>query len=122
VLPGQVSPEHLEDRDRPRPDVGPAVEGLPGAIYGHSLGGLLVADYLLDGRPLPDVAVLREVGLSVVVANATADAVNAATLQLTRTGGSGAVREFCELLLRARGEWDALVERYVQGRSEESDK
>jgi len=74
------------------------------------------------GDDLPDVAVLREVGLSVVVANATADAVNAATLQLTRTGGSGAVREFCELLLRARGEWDALVERYVQGRSEESDK
>jgi acylglycerol lipase len=32
--------------------------GLPAAIYGHSLGGLLVADYLLDDRPLPDVAVL----------------------------------------------------------------
>ena len=31
---------------------------LPAAIYGHSLGGLLVADYLLDGRPLPDVAIL----------------------------------------------------------------
>jgi len=34
------------------------VAGLPAAIYGHSLGGLLVADYLLAGRPLPDVAVL----------------------------------------------------------------
>jgi len=32
--------------------------GLPTALYGHSLGGLLVADYLLDGRPLPDVAIL----------------------------------------------------------------
>lgn len=32
--------------------------GLPAAIYGHSLGGLLVADYLLDDRPLPDVAIL----------------------------------------------------------------
>lgn len=32
--------------------------GLPTAIYGHSLGGLVVADYLLSGRPLPDVAVL----------------------------------------------------------------
>jgi alpha-beta hydrolase superfamily lysophospholipase len=32
--------------------------GLPAVIYGHSLGGLLVADYLLDGRPLPDVAIL----------------------------------------------------------------
>ncbi len=34
------------------------IPGLSAAIYGHSLGGLLVADYLLDGRPLPDVAVL----------------------------------------------------------------
>ena len=34
------------------------VAGRPAAIYGHSLGGLLVADYLLAGRPLPDVAVL----------------------------------------------------------------
>jgi acylglycerol lipase len=33
-------------------------EGLPSAMYAHSLGGLLAADYLLDGRPLPDVAVL----------------------------------------------------------------
>jgi alpha-beta hydrolase superfamily lysophospholipase len=32
--------------------------GLPSAIYGHSLGGLLLADYLLDGRPLPDAAIL----------------------------------------------------------------
>jgi alpha-beta hydrolase superfamily lysophospholipase len=32
--------------------------GLPAAIYGHSLGGLVLADYLLDDRPLPDVAIL----------------------------------------------------------------
>lgn len=34
------------------------VDGLPAAIFGHSLGGLVVADYLLAGRPLPDAAVL----------------------------------------------------------------
>ncbi len=72
------------------------------------------------GDDLPDVGVLREVGLPVVVGNATVDAQNTGALQLTRTGGAGAVREFCELLLRARGEWDALVERYVQSRSEGS--
>ena len=32
--------------------------GLPAAIYGHSLGALVLADYLLDDRPLPDVAIL----------------------------------------------------------------
>lgn len=70
------------------------------------------------GDDLPDVGVLREVGLPVAVANATDAARSAATMQLARCGGAGAVREFCELLLRARGEWDELVERYVLSRSE----
>lgn len=34
------------------------VDGLPTAIYAHSLGGLVAADYLLSERPQPDVAVL----------------------------------------------------------------
>jgi 3-deoxy-D-manno-octulosonate 8-phosphate phosphatase (KDO 8-P phosphatase) len=40
-------------------------------------------------------------------------------VRLTRAGGAGAVREFAELLLRARGEWDALVEWYVSSRDTE---
>jgi alpha-beta hydrolase superfamily lysophospholipase len=40
------------------------ISGLPAAIYGHSLGGLLVAEYLLDGRPLPGAAVLSAPGLA----------------------------------------------------------
>jgi 3-deoxy-D-manno-octulosonate 8-phosphate phosphatase (KDO 8-P phosphatase) len=74
------------------------------------------------GDDLPDVGVLRVVGLPVVVSNATPDAMQCARLVLTRPGGAGAVREFCELLLRARGEWDGLVEKYVQTRSEGSGK
>ena len=34
------------------------------------------------------------------------------------SGGKGAAREFCRALLEARGEWDALVERYVRERSQ----
>ncbi len=34
-------------------------DGLPAVLYGHSLGGLIVADYLLDPeRPRPELAVL----------------------------------------------------------------
>jgi len=70
------------------------------------------------GDDLPDVAVLRAVGLPVVVANATDDAWREARrFTLTRGGGRGAVREFAELLLKARGEWDAIVERYVSSRA-----
>lgn len=71
------------------------------------------------GDDLPDIGVMRLVGLPVAVGNATAEARACAKLTLTRTGGDGAVREFCELLLRARGEWDVQVERYVASRSEE---
>lgn len=72
------------------------------------------------GDDLPDLGVMRRVGMPVCVANASPEARRAATLQLTRSGGAGAVREFCEILLRARGEWDRQVEAYVASRSEVS--
>jgi acylglycerol lipase len=34
------------------------VAGLPAILYGQSMGGLVCADYLLSGRPAPDLAVL----------------------------------------------------------------
>ena len=70
------------------------------------------------GDDLPDLGALRRVGLPVAVGNATAEVRAVATLQLSRTGGAVAVREFCEALLRARGEWDGLVETYVRAREE----
>ncbi len=72
------------------------------------------------GDDLPDVGVLQVVGLPVVVANTSDDARGAARYRLERTGGHGAVREFAEALLRARGEWDRLVEWYVASRAKET--
>jgi 3-deoxy-D-manno-octulosonate 8-phosphate phosphatase (KDO 8-P phosphatase) len=79
-----------------------------------------VGEVAFVGDDLPDVAILRVVGLPVCVANATADAIAASRIRLTRHGGRGAVREFCELLLRARGEWYGLVDWYVQSRMEDA--
>jgi 3-deoxy-D-manno-octulosonate 8-phosphate phosphatase (KDO 8-P phosphatase) len=70
------------------------------------------------GDDLPDLGVLRRVGLPVAVANASADIQAVATVHLSRSGGAGAVREFCEALLRARGEWEAQVDAYVRAREE----
>jgi 3-deoxy-D-manno-octulosonate 8-phosphate phosphatase (KDO 8-P phosphatase) len=69
------------------------------------------------GDDFPDMSVLRAVGLPVAVANAVPEVREACRVRLTRCGGRGAVREFAELLLRGRGEWDALCERYVTERS-----
>jgi 3-deoxy-D-manno-octulosonate 8-phosphate phosphatase (KDO 8-P phosphatase) len=69
------------------------------------------------GDDFPDMGILRVVGLPVAVANAVAEVRETCRVRLSRSGGRGAVREFAELLLRARGEWDALCERYVAERS-----
>lgn len=81
--------------------------------------GLDWSECAFVGDDLPDLGVMRLVGLPIAVGNATAEARRAATLTLTRHGGAGAVREFCELLLRARGEWDRQVEAYVASRDVE---
>jgi len=66
---------------------------------------------------IPDLAVLRKVGLPAVVANATEEARKVAVWQAGKPGGRGAVREFCEALLKARGDWEDQVESYVRARS-----
>ena len=59
------------------------------------------------GDDLPDLELMKRCGLAVAVANAV-DAVKEAAHYVTRaSGGRGAVREYCELVLRARGQLDA---------------
>jgi 3-deoxy-D-manno-octulosonate 8-phosphate phosphatase (KDO 8-P phosphatase) len=69
------------------------------------------------GDDFPDLAILRRVALPVAVGNAVPEIRAACRVHLARSGGCGAVREFAELLLRARGDWDEVVERYVVERS-----
>jgi 3-deoxy-D-manno-octulosonate 8-phosphate phosphatase (KDO 8-P phosphatase) len=65
---------------------------------------------------LADLPALRKVGLPVAVANAVPEVRALAAWQTRREGGSGAVREFAENLLKARGEWAHLVEAYCRDR------
>ncbi|HYW32052.1 MAG TPA: HAD hydrolase family protein [Gemmatimonas sp.] len=73
------------------------------------------------GDDLPDLSVMRRVALPVAVGNAVAEVRRIAMLQLRERGGQGAVREFSEALLEARGEWIDLVEKYVASRSVEEE-
>lgn len=68
------------------------------------------------GDDLPDLPILRRVGVPAAVGNATRDVRAAARWQGVRHGGYGAVREFAEALLEARGEWSERVEAYVRQR------
>lgn len=54
------------------------------------------------GDDLPDVPLMREVGLSFAVADAHPQARSAAHVVTRLAGGNGAVREVCDYLLEAR--------------------
>jgi len=79
--------------------------------------GVAPADAAFLADDFPDLPILKEVGLPVAVGNAVPEVRAACKLRLTRNGGFGAVREFAELLLKARGEWKSVSEAYVAERS-----
>jgi 3-deoxy-D-manno-octulosonate 8-phosphate phosphatase (KDO 8-P phosphatase) len=80
--------------------------------------GVAWDEVAMIGDDIPDLAVMRRVGLKAAVANATAPIVAIADWQATREGGRGAAREFCDALLSARGVLDQVIERYVEERSQ----
>jgi len=57
------------------------------------------------GDDVNDLPVLRRVGLSACPADATPEVLAEARLVARSPGGRGAVRELCELILKAKGLW-----------------
>src|SRR4051794_11953476 len=64
------------------------------------------------GDDLTDVVIMRRVGLSFATANARMEVKSSARVVTDAPGGSGAVREVVEVLLKARGVWDELLKKY----------
>ncbi len=61
------------------------------------------------GDDLLDLPVLRRCGLAFAPADAAPEVRERVHRVVSQPGGRGAVREMCELILRARGDWDDLV-------------
>ena len=91
---------------------------VPGPRKLEALGALLERrgirweETAFVGDDLADLQVLRRVGLPIAVANAVAEVKAVAGYVTRASGGHGAVREAIEALLRARGVWSELLERY----------
>ena len=64
------------------------------------------------GDDLTDIVIMKRVGFGVAVGNARPEVKRAADFVTTAVGGSGAVREVIELMLQAKGEWDAILKHY----------
>lgn len=79
-------------------------------IFGDS--GVPAEETGYIGDDLTDIVVMHRVGFAVATANARPE-VKAEAHYVTQTpGGSGAVREVVELILRARGLWPEIQRKY----------
>jgi 3-deoxy-D-manno-octulosonate 8-phosphate phosphatase (KDO 8-P phosphatase) len=64
------------------------------------------------GDDLPDLGVLRQVGLAIAVADGCPEVRQVAHHVTQAPGGRGAVREAIELILTCQGAWPRVVERF----------
>ena len=74
--------------------------------------GLIDEQVAYIGDDLVDLPILQRVGFSATVADAVPEVFPYVDYIATRPGGCGAVREICDLLVRASGQWDELTKRY----------
>ena len=72
--------------------------------------GLEREQALMIGDDLNDLPAFRAVGVAVAVADAVPDVRRRAHFVTRRPGGAGALREVVELVLRAQGRWDPLLQ------------
>ena len=64
------------------------------------------------GDDLTDVVVMHRVGLAIATANARPEVKAQAHYVTSAPGGSGAVREVVELILKAQGYWEEILRKY----------
>lgn len=65
------------------------------------------------GDDLPDLLVMRQVGLAIAVADAVEEVRARAHYVTKLSGGHGAVREALEVILKAKGLWSDLISKYT---------
>ena len=66
------------------------------------------------GDDLPDLPLMKKVGLSIAVADAHEAVCMHADMVTSAGGGKGAVREVCEAILKAKGLWEEILTSYLQ--------
>lgn len=88
---------------------------LPAAQEIIENAGVAASQVCYIGDDLPDLPVMRYVGVGAAVADAAGEVRDAADLVTTLPGGRGAVREVVELLLKAKMRWDELIHKYTAG-------
>jgi 3-deoxy-D-manno-octulosonate 8-phosphate phosphatase (KDO 8-P phosphatase) len=81
--------------------------------YEEILGkaGVTEAQVAYLGDDLPDLPLLRRVGLAVAVGDAVLEVKLAAHYVTKAKGGKGAARELIELILKSQGIWEEMIDK-----------
>lgn len=74
--------------------------------------GVLAREMAFMGDDLPDLPLMRRIGFSVSVADASPEVLQIADWVTSAKGGAGAIREFCELMLKAKGLWESVLKHF----------
>jgi len=73
--------------------------------------GVKDAEVAFVGDDLPDIPILKRVGLAVAVGDAVPEVKKVAHFTTKAHAGRGAVREAIELILKSKGIWDELIDK-----------
>jgi len=65
------------------------------------------------GDDWPDLAAIIKVGLGITVPNAASGLATHCQYLTQRSGGQGAVREVCDLIMQAQGSWQLAMQPYL---------
>jgi len=76
--------------------------------------GVTADEVCYVGDDLVDLPVMCQVILPVAVANAVPEVKKQAALTTTRCGGDGAAREVIDFVIKAKGFWPEIMEKYTE--------
>jgi 3-deoxy-D-manno-octulosonate 8-phosphate phosphatase (KDO 8-P phosphatase) len=77
------------------------------------LTGIFPREMAFVGDDLIDLPAMIRTGISFSVPDAPEEVKSRATMVTAARGGHGAVREICETILKARGVWDKILNKYL---------
>ena len=74
--------------------------------------GVSAEEVAFIGDDLPDLALMKAIGLSIAVGDAHKTIIDHSDMVTSAKGGHGAVREACEAILKAKGLWEDILKRF----------
>ncbi len=112
-ITGRESPALLRRAQEMKMDFIYMKQALKMPAYEEILGkaGVVDSETAYIGDDLPDIPLMRRVGLAVAVGDAVVEVKKVAHYTTRALAGHGAVRETVELILKSKGIWEEMIDK-----------